>query len=69
MDETGVTTVQKPNKVVARKGLKQVGAITSAERGTLVTLAAAVSGGGNSVPPFFVFQTDFLDWLNIISLG
>ncbi|XP_018332973.1 uncharacterized protein LOC108742303 isoform X2 [Agrilus planipennis] len=55
MDETGETTVQKPSKVVARKGFKQVGAITSAERGTLVTLAAAVSGGGNSVPPFFVF--------------
>lgn len=55
MDETGVTTVQKPNKVVARKGLKQVGAITSAERGTLITLAAAVSGVGNSIPPFFVF--------------
>jgi hypothetical protein len=55
MDETGVTTVQKPNKVVARKGFKQVGAITSAERGTLVTLAAAISGGGNSVPPFFIF--------------
>lgn len=55
MDETGVTTVQKPNKVVAKKGFKQVGAITSAERGTLVTLAAAVSAVGNSVPPYFVF--------------
>lgn len=55
MDETGVTMVQKPNKVVAQKGFKQVGAITSAERGTLVTIAAAVSGGGNSVPPYFVF--------------
>lgn len=55
MDETGVTTVQKPNKVVAKKGFKQVGAITSAERGILVTLAAAVSAVGNSVPPYFVF--------------
>ncbi|XP_044733272.1 tigger transposable element-derived protein 6-like [Chrysoperla carnea] len=55
MDETGVTTVQKPNKIVARKGLKQIGAITSAERGTLVTLATAVSGVGNAVPPFFIF--------------
>ncbi len=34
MDETGVTTVHKPNKVVARKGHKQVGSLTSAERGT-----------------------------------
>lgn len=41
--------------MVAKKGFKQVGTITSAERGTLVTVSAAVSGGGNSVPPFFVF--------------
>lgn len=25
MDETGITTVHKPNKVVARRGYKQVG--------------------------------------------
>lgn len=55
MDETGVTTVQKPNKVVARKGFKQVGKMTSGERGTLVTLAVAVSATGNVVPPFFIF--------------
>ena len=29
VDETGVSTVQKPNKVVALKGVKQVGSITS----------------------------------------
>ncbi|XP_034093201.1 uncharacterized protein LOC117560459 [Gymnodraco acuticeps] len=34
MDETGVTTVQNPGKIVARKGTKQVGSVTSAERGT-----------------------------------
>lgn len=55
MDETGITSVQKPNKVVARKGFKQIGCITSAERGTLVTLAYSVSAAGNSVPPYFVF--------------
>lgn len=44
MDETGIVTVQKPNRVVARRGFKQIGAVTSAERGTLVTLAAAISG-------------------------
>lgn len=51
MDETGVT-LQRPDRVVARKGQKQVGYITSAERGTLVTMALAVSAAGNSVPPF-----------------
>lgn len=55
MDETGVTTVQKPNKVIARRGFKQIGAVTSAERGSLVTLAVAVGGTGNTIPPFFVF--------------
>lgn len=55
MDETGVTTVQKPDKIIAQKGIKQVGSVTSAERGTLVTLALAVSASGNTVPPMFIF--------------
>ena len=33
VDETGVSTVQKPNKIVASKVEKQVGSITSSERG------------------------------------
>lgn len=55
MDETGVTTVQVPDRVVGRKGMKQIGRIVSAERGTLVTLAVAVSALGSLVPPFFIF--------------
>lgn len=55
MDETGVTTVQKPDRIVARRGYKQIGRIVSAERGTLVTMALAISATGNSIPPFFVF--------------
>ena len=51
IDETGITTVQKPSKIVAAKGTKQVGAMTSGERGTLVTMAVAVSGVGNMLPP------------------
>ncbi|ELU07536.1 hypothetical protein CAPTEDRAFT_188040 [Capitella teleta] len=35
VDETGLMTVQKPPKVIAAKGVKQVGQITSAERGVL----------------------------------
>nr|CAH7729490.1 unnamed protein product [Callosobruchus chinensis] len=50
VDETGVTTVQKPDRVVARRGTKQVGALTSGERGTLVTLAFAANALGNSIP-------------------
>ena len=50
VDETGVTTAQKPPRFV-----KQIGAVTSAERGQLVTLCAAISAGGQHIPPFFVF--------------
>ena len=55
IDETGCTTVQKPTKIVAATGIKQVGAIVSAQRGQLVTVCCAVSATGNSVPPMFVF--------------
>ena len=55
VDETGVVTVQKPRKIVAEKGLKQVGATVSQERGNLVTLCCAVNALGNAIPPFFVF--------------
>ena len=51
----GCKTVQKPNKVIAAKGTKQVGALVSAERGTLVTLCCAVNALGNSVPPMMIF--------------
>ena len=55
VDETGISTVQKPRNVVAAKGLKQIGSVTSGERGSLVTMCAAVSATGNSVPPMFIF--------------
>lgn len=47
--------MQRPDRIVARKGFRQVGSLTSAERGTLVTMALAVSAAGNSIPPLFVF--------------
>ena len=63
LDETGCTTVQKPCGVVAGKGLKQVGGITSGERGQLVTMCAAVNGSGNTVPPMFIFpRMRYHDW-------
>ncbi|KAI3361679.1 hypothetical protein L3Q82_001945 [Scortum barcoo] len=55
MDETGVTTVQTPKQIVTEKGKKQVGSVTSAERGELVTVACAVNATGNAIPPMFVF--------------
>ena len=55
VDETGITTASKPSKIVASCGVKQIGSLTTAERGTLVTICAAVSGSGQTIPPFLVF--------------
>lgn len=55
VDESGITTVQKPDRVIARRGQKQVSAMTSAERGTLVTIALAGNALGNHIPPMFIF--------------
>lgn len=56
VDETGCTTVQsKSTKILALKGKKQVGAITSAERGILSTVVMCMGAGGNFIPPFIIF--------------
>lgn len=54
-DETGCTTVQRPKQIVTEQGRKQVGSITSAERGELVTVVYTVSAAGNVIPPMFIF--------------
>lgn len=54
-DETGLTTVSDLPCVIAERGSKQVGQVTSAERGQLVTMLAFVSATGNHVPPVFIF--------------
>ena len=56
VDETGITTVQgRPSKVLGRCGKKQIGCLTSAERGTLVTAVIATNAAGNYVPPMLIF--------------
>lgn len=59
LDETGVTTVQRPCKIIAEKGVKQVGSATSAERGNLVTVIHAVNAAGNSIPPLLIFPRKY----------
>ncbi|KAB0800104.1 hypothetical protein PPYR_07984 [Photinus pyralis] len=54
-DETGLTTVHKPQRVLAEKGLKQVGQITSGERGQLVTMCCFINASGNTAPPAYIF--------------
>lgn len=55
LDETGTTTVQKPKKVIACKGVKQVSQVTSGERGSLVTSCCFISASGNTIPPAIIF--------------
>lgn len=56
VDETGITTVQtKPSRIMARKGKKQVGSLSSAERGVLTTAVICMSAGGVYVPPMLIF--------------
>lgn len=55
MDETGITTVQKPTKIVATKGKRQVSKITSGERGQLVTAICCMSAAGQFTPPMLIF--------------
>lgn len=55
VDETGVTTVHKPGKILAPKGQKQVGAATSWERGKTITICCCMSATGQYIPPMFIF--------------
>ena len=63
-DETRISTVQKLRNIVAVKGLKQRGSVTSGERGSLVTICVAVCTARNSVLPMFIFpRQNFKDRL------
>ena len=48
-----MSTVQKPSRIIASKGMKQVGKITSAERGK--TVICCMNSIGNFIPPLFIF--------------
>lgn len=54
-DETGCSTVSAPPKIIATRGSKQVGQVTSAERGTLVTTLFFINAAGGTIPPVFIF--------------
>jgi len=58
VDETGITNVQsvsKSGKVISVKGEKQVGKITSAEKGKTFTVLCAVNAAGSFLPPMIIF--------------
>lgn len=56
VDETGITTVpNRQSKILAKRGKKQVGQKTSAERGQLITVEICMSASGIFVPPLLIF--------------
>jgi len=55
MDETGITNVQRPSKIIATKGQRTVGKVKSGERGTTVTVVCAMSAAGSFLPPMFIY--------------
>lgn len=56
VDETGISVVPKSSpKVIAKKGKRQVGGKTVAERGETVTAEICMSAGGMFMPPMLIF--------------
>lgn len=51
--------MQETQKVIAERGQKQVGQLTSAERGQLVTMVGCINAVGNSIPPMLIFPRKF----------
>ncbi|KAL3269501.1 hypothetical protein HHI36_008567 [Cryptolaemus montrouzieri] len=50
-----MTTVQNPGKILATKGQKRVGSITSWERGKNITLMFVMNAAGGFIPPMFIY--------------
>lgn len=56
VDETGISVVHsRRSKVLSLKGKKQVGTLSSQERGALMTIVTCMSASGIFVPPLIVF--------------
>ena len=55
VDETGVSIVHKPGKIVAEVGHSNVYSITSAEKGKTHTIVTCVSASGYVLPPLMVY--------------
>lgn len=74
VDESALSTVQKPPKVFAQSGKKQVGALTSAERGVHVTMVCCMSTVGHFIPPALIFprkrwKNELIDGAPLGTLG
>lgn len=54
-DETGITVVHKPGKVLAEVGRRHVYSIVSGEKGRTHTILACTSASGYVLPPLMIF--------------
>lgn len=64
VDESGISTVHVPSKILATKGVKQVGGMMSGEKGNTVTMIAAINAGGGIIPPILIFpRVNFKDFM------
>ena len=54
-DETGISIVHKPGKVVTEMGRRNMYALTTAERGKTHTVLACVSASGYVLPPMIIY--------------
>ncbi|XP_047137645.1 uncharacterized protein LOC124814180 [Hydra vulgaris] len=55
-DESGLTCVHKPLKVIAHKGQRVVSSVTSGERGQTTTVILAFNCVGHYIPPMIIFK-------------
>ena len=55
-DETGITTVHKPTKVIAPTRKHCVSSMASGEKGITTTVLCACNATGHFVPPMMIFK-------------
>lgn len=68
VDESEFSTVQKHmQKIIAKKGKKQVGGITSGERGVNTTMVCAASASRIYIPPMIIFKRKI--WVEDLRFG
>lgn len=56
MDETGLQLNNKPTKVLAAKGSKNVSSLTSGEKGETISVIACCNAEGMFLPPYSIFK-------------
>ncbi|KAJ8886669.1 hypothetical protein PR048_012881 [Dryococelus australis] len=62
VDEAYITTVRKPQCIIATKGQKQVEVASSFERGRPIIVVCAMSPAGMFTPPMFIYGNPCLNY-------